>query len=393
MRAILQAISVVLLARAFGAGGYGALSGAMALYIITAQFVGFGTGISLLRHLSRGGQVHAKLRATQRIYLLTGLAFCLAAWPLSSWLFGSHLTPFALANLAFAELVAAPALLPLVYRYQATEQLSVSGGLLTVAPVARCVAILAATLLPVPSMDAFAVMYVASLVVAVGLALWLLWPRGETLLQPQMTSAAIREGLPFAVSGATAVANGELDKAMMLRFAGEQITGQYTAATRVVQATLLPVYSLVLAVVPRLFRNARQRNVVSVNANLFVATLAYSALAAIAIWALAPYLPWLLGADFDPSVEVLRLLTAAIITGSARQLIVMLLTTSDLQGARNRIEVSAILLALGTMLVLIPRYSSTGAIVALVASDLFTLALGLRALMRHDNHIGSRGHS
>jgi O-antigen/teichoic acid export membrane protein len=391
LRAALQAVTLVLLARAFGADGYGALSGTMALYITVAQFVGFGTGISLLRHLSRAGQGHAKLHATQRVYFLTGFGFFLAAWPLSLWLFRSHLSPFALANLAFAELVVAPALLPLVYRYQASEQLSVSGGLLTVAPIARCTAILAAMLFPTRSMDAFAAFYLASLIAAVGLAMWLLWPRAEASSESQSTSTHIREGLPFAVSGATAVASGELDKTMMLRFGGDMVTGQYSAASRVMQAALLPVYSLVIAVAPRWFRGNGVRGIVASSASLFAAAFAYSIFAAITIWMLAPYLPWLLGDGFGPSVEVLRLLTAAIITGSARQIMVMLLTTSDLQGARNRIEIFSILLALGIMLALIPRYSSAGAVIALVVSDLFILALGFMALVRHDNHARSRG--
>lgn len=365
----------------------------MALYITVAQFVGFGTGISLLRHLSREGQVHTKLRATQHVYLLSGLGFFLAAWLFSLWLFGSHLSPFALANLAFAELVAAPALLPLVYRYQASEQLSISGALLTVAPIARCIAILAAMLFPMRGMDAFAAFYLAILVVAVSLAIWLLWPRAEAPQESQSTSTQIREGLPFAVSGATAVANGELDKAMMLRFAGDMVTGQYAAASRVMQATLLPVYSLVIAVAPRLFRNNKGRGVGASSTNLFAVAFAYSISAAISVWMLAPYLPWLLGDAFSPSVKTLRLLTAVIVTGSARQIMVMLLTTSDLQGTRNRIEFSSILLTLGIMLALIPRYSSVGAVIALVVSDLFILVLGFKALMKHHNHVDKRGFS
>lgn len=391
LRAALQAITLVLLARVFGANGYGALSGTMALYITVAQFVGFGTGISLLRHFSREGRGQARLRATQQVYLLSGLGFFLAAWPVSLWLFAGHLSPFALAALAFAELVVAPALLPSVYRYQASEQLSISGALLTIAPIARCAAILAAMVFPMGGMDAFASFYLAILVAAASLAIWLSWPCADAPQAFKSTSMHIREGLPFAVSGATAVANGELDKAVMLRFAGDIITGQYAAASRVMQAALLPVNSLVIAVAPRWFKKMGTGGVVTGSASLFAAAISYSIIAAVAIWTLAPYLPWLLGRAFDPSVAVLRLLTVAIVTGAIRQIMVMLLTTSDLQNTRNRIEVSSLLLGVGLMLVLIPRYSSAGAVIALVASDTLILALGFIALVKHDNHADNLG--
>lgn len=383
-RATLQAVTLVLLARAFGAGGYGALAGTMALYITLAQFVGFGTGISLLRFLSRGGSAPAKLRATLKVYVLTGLGFFVVTWPPSMWLFASHMSPFALASLAFAELVVAPALLPFVYRYQASEQMALAGGLLTVAPLARCTAILAVILLPIKDIDAFAVLYLASLVVAVGVTTWRLWPPGGTdaPLAFHSVSKEIREGLPFAVSGATAVAGGELDKTLMLRLGGDLVAGQYAAASRVMQVALLPVYSLVTAVAPRLFRSSMQSDGRTALASLFAAALMYSLVAAIAVWALAPLLPWLLGEDFAPSVSIVRLLTVVIVTGAIRQLTVMLLTTSDLQGARNRIEILSTLMAIGIMLVLIPLYSSAGAIIALVVSDLMIVWLGFRSLAK-----------
>ena len=390
VRIVLQAANLILLARAFGADGYGALSGTMALFITVAQFVGFGTGIALLRHVSREGVAHGKLRATQHIFLATGIAIFLVVWPLSLWWFGDHLSGFALANLAFAELVVVPTLLPLSYRYQATEQLSVSGGLLTIAPIARCVAITAALLLSMRSVDAFAVLYLASLLVAVGIATFVLWPR-RAPPEDRSLRAEIREGLPYAVSGAATTAGGELDKTMMLRFAGDLVTGQYAAASRVMQAALLPVNSLVIAVAPRWFKGGRGPVVGTGSGRLFALAFAYSLVAAAGLWVVAPFLPWLLGRDFEPSVHVLRLLTAALVTGAARQIMAMLLTTSDLQGTRNRIEIVSIALALGLMPLLIPRYGGAGAVVALVTADLFVLALGLAALMRHDRRARSPG--
>ena len=391
-RVVLQAISLILLARVFGAQGYGALSGTVALYTTLAQLVGLGSGIALVRHFARTGESSKRLPATQATYLVTGVVLCLVAILISFWLLTNpRLSLNVLAPLAFAELVIAPALMPMSFHYQAIERLSISGALMTMAPVARCSAVLLAMAARPTSLEIFALLYLGCLAAVALVALLVWWPKGGGVFSWQTVPGEIREGIPYAVTGAAATAGNELDKTMMLRLSSEAATGQYAAASRIMQAAFLPVHALVLAAAPRLFKREHGTSIPLTNFALFAVTLVYAGLAALAFWLVAPWLlPLLLGSDFSPATIVIELLALALVTGSVRQIVVMLLTTSDQQKARNVIEVGAIPASLALMGILIPRYSAAGAAAAVILCDVLVLAMGLRTLVRDDELRHSR---
>lgn len=370
-RIALQGLSLILLARLFGAGGYGALAGTMGLYMTVAPLVGLGSGTALVRHLARDGDI-AKLASTQAIYVLSGLVLFALLWPLSLWLLPAHLPARALAMLAFAELVVAPALLPLAYRYIAAERMSVAGGLQTAAPIARCVAAALALALNARSLDVFAAIYLASLVLVVVPLVW----RSRPVMRAAWGALRheVREGTPYAVSHMATTAGSEIDKTMMLRFAGDMLTGHYSAAARVAQAALLPVSALVVAAGPRLFRNSAG------SGPLFLAAGGYALFAAVGLWLVAPLLPLVLGGDFAASVPLLRLMCLLVLTGALRQMVLMLLTASDRQGARNWIEITAIAAGLSLMPVAIPRWGAAGVVGCLMLTDAVLILLGARML-------------
>jgi O-antigen/teichoic acid export membrane protein len=323
---------------------------------------------------------------------VTGIGFFLVAWPVSLVLLpDSHLDSATLAIFAFAELVIAPCLMPLAYRYQAAERMSVAGALLTTAPIARFVAILIAMLLGNASLRVFAWLYLGCLLFAAASAVQMLWPRKETGFPRPSISAEIREGLPFAVTNAAATAGGELDKTVMLRYAGDLLTGHYSAASRVAQAAILPVNALMVAAAPRWFRTTRPKQVLSGSGSLFAAAFGYSIIASCAIWLFSPYLPLLLGDDFSSSVSILRFMSVAVVTGSIRQIFGMLLTSSDLQRARNWIEIVAVLSGLALMPFAIPRLGAAGAVLCLVATDVSLIGMGWYVLHLHDKRHADGG--
>jgi O-antigen/teichoic acid export membrane protein len=377
IRVLLQAGTLVLMARVLGAEGYGLLAGTVAIYITFGQFAGLGTGTALVRHLARGGELHGKLLATCRAFSITGLMLFALVWPASVWLFGATLSPTTLACFAIAELIVAPTLLPFAYRYLASERLFVSGMLLTVGPAARFTAIAITAALGLSTLSAFAALYLGCFAAAAIVTAMLVWPRRHVGSMRYGLLATIREGLPFVVSSAAVTAGGELDKTIMLRSAGSALTGQYAAAYRIVQAAALPVNSLVLAVTPRLFKSTE-----GVNANyaitLVTVTIAYAVFAATLIWILAPLLPLLLGVQFSNSITLLRLMCALLVTSSVRQMIVAQLTASNRQHARNWIEGLAAILTILAMVLVIPSFGAVGAIIIAAAAD---VAVGIGSWM------------
>lgn len=377
----LQAGSLILMARLFGAGGYGALAGTLALFGTCAQVVGLGSGVALVRHIAREREHHARLVSTQLAYASTGLLACILALPLSTALLGDAVPAGALACLAVTEIVVTPALLPLAYRYQALERMFLSGAMLTLATFTRFAAVLSAFLLGRRDIGTFSVMYLCCLTAGTVAIFLCAWPRVGGKRTNHNLLSTLREGLPFVVSGVATTAGGELDKTIVLRSLGEVMAGQYAAASRIVQAATLPINSLVLATTPRLFatRGSKRRRQAL---QLFGAAFTYAMVAASMVWALAPLAPTLLGRSFDSSVDVLRMLCIVIITNCMRQITVMLLTTHDMQATRNRIEITAIATSLLAMAPLIQWLGTAGVIVALTAGDVLIMALSLRTLVR-----------
>lgn len=376
----LQAVGLVVMARVLGAEGYGALAGTVALYVTFAQFVGMGSGITLVRQLSRAGQLHAQLRATQWAYLATGALLFAIAWPLSAWWLGATLSPSTLGLLAAGELVVAPALLPLALRYQAEERMFLSGALLTLAPVARFGAVASAWFLDVHDVAQFAVLYLGWLVATVGVTLLLAWPRSKAqTMPPPSLVATLREGMPYVVSGAATTAGSELDKTLLLRSWGEAVAGQYAAAFRVMQAATLPVNSLILAAAPRLFRRGHQATR-GMSGTLFAATLAYAGVAALFLALFAPLVPVILGTQFAASEALLRGLCFIVVTNCTRQLVTAHLTTLDMQRQRNLIELAGLAASLGLLLMLIPTLGVWGAIIAAGVADSVVIVLGFSTL-------------
>lgn len=382
-RIALQAINLVLLARVFGPELYGALSGSVALYLTVAQFVGLGTGISLVRHVAKGGDADAKLRSIQRVYLLTGAGLCMLAWMAASWLYGHFLSASVLLMLAAAEIAVMPLVAPLACRFQAEERLGMTSALLAVAPVARCLAIVILFLLGIRDIRWYAAIYLSGMALAISTLLYVLWPRsiaGNARL-PGIASE-VRQGLTYVVSSATVTANSELDKAVMLRLAGELATGHYAAASRIAQAALMPVQALLVAIAPRWFRNHGQES--SRGSMLLAIGIAgiYSIGAATACWIMAPLLPMVLGPEFYASIPLLQLFTAAIVSGSLRQTMMTAAMTSDLQSSRNIIELTSLGFSLLLMAALIPRHGGSGAVLSIVVGDTFAIGLGAAALLR-----------
>jgi O-antigen/teichoic acid export membrane protein len=269
--------------------------------------------------------------------------------------------------LAAAELIVAPSLLPLVHRYQAQERLFISGALLTIAPIARFVAVGSTFVLDVHDLRTFAILYLGGISLATATALCWFWPRTQTVVQHYRFVDTIREGTPFVVSGVAVTAGSELDKTIMLRAAGDFAAGQYSAAYRVIQAAILPVNSLVLAVTPRLFKASSPS--VRAGAHLVLLTAAYALVAAMTTWLLAPLLPWLLGPQFSPSISILRVMCVLLLTGSLRQIIVAQLTAADGQRSRNWIEGLAAAGTVIAMLSVVPVWGAWGAIFVLAVAD------------------------
>ena len=377
-RILPQAGSLVLMTRVFGAKGYGALAGVTALYITLAQFVGLGSGVALVRHLARStDKPAARMQATRRAYLGSGLLAFVLVWPCSIAILGDVMSPYALACLAIAEMVVAPTLMPFAYWHQARENMFASGAMQTLGPIARICAAATTALLGTNELSTYATLHLGSLALVVlitHLLTRLPSIHGQT---PSPILQTMREGLPYAISGATLTAGNELDKTILLRTQGELITGQYTAAYRIMQAATLPVNSLILAATPRMFKFTAESGK-TLFWSMLLATVVYALIAALVLGLLSPYVSLLLGNEFNRSSALLRIMCFVLLTSCIKQLVTAQLTVSDRQKERNLIEAAGLFVSITLLVVLTPRLGAIGAIIAMAASDLLIIFLGMK---------------
>jgi O-antigen/teichoic acid export membrane protein len=353
----------------------------VALFVTFAQFVGLGSGIALLRHLARDGELHGRLKATQRGYFWTGLLLFVIVWPASILLLSDVLPAATLALLAAAEIVIAPMVLPLVYRYQASERLFVSGSLLALAPFVRFCAVLAALLLGMHDVEDFAKLYFCGMAITITLALIATRSRLLSITQHHPLFTVLREGLPYMVSGTALTAGSELDKTILLRSAGGIAAGQYSAAFRIMQAATLPVNSLILAASSRMFRSPG-RHAPGFAGTLLLSIFCYAVATSVILWLTAPFAHLLLGEQFRDTTGYLRGLSVVLITNCIRQFVTAQLTTGDFQTSRNFIEVIGLAISLTTLLILVPTLHAWGAVIALGISDLSVVALSWTRMHR-----------
>jgi len=386
-RIALQAISLITLASLFGGEGYGVFAGTVALFATCAPLVGLGTGVALVRDGSRDSSVRAeRLASTRTVYLISGFALFWVAWAIGSFLLSDELTLVALGALAFAEMFLVPALRPTACWLQIQERMSAFGFVTSLPPMVRLAAALMLLTQGAASVENFALLYVALL--AITLATVTVGFHGREAFVPVRLShlAFTREGLPYILPSVSLTASNEIDKTLVLQLAGAAAAGPYAAACRIAQAAVLPVSSLVLAASPRLFRGFRDGSGRRTFQALIVAVGAYSCLAAVALFFMAPMVPVILGDDFIDAVGTLRILCLLVITNSLRQVIMAGLTANDAQRYRNFVELLSVAAMVVPCLLLVPRLGVIGAPLSLIIADLAAIVAG--GLSRYARVVG-----
>lgn len=373
LRIGIQAVSLILLARALGPSEYGILAASIGLFVTGAQLCGLGSGVALMRDIARGSSTPVQISATQKAYLATGILVLLAALPMAYMVIGEFVEFSVLVALAVAEIMLVPSLLPLSYRLQAEDRVAAASAILTIAPATRAMVAGLMLLIQSHTLATYCTIYLACISCITGCVLLV-------SRQPRLPNATIRsaipfvtEGWPFALSTLTSTARSELDKTLLLRLSGSVEAGQYSAAFRIMQAAAVPVSAVIYASAARMFRRGGTEQ-----GPLMLLASLYGCVAGAGLWILAPYAPTILGPDFEASAIYLRWLCLPLLSGCVRQVLGARLTTGDHQSIRNRVEFIGLILSLALLGALVPMLGVPGAAISLITSDLLVIAIMFR---------------
>ena len=398
IRVALQAVWVIFLARAIGPGDYGNFAGMAGLAAALGALTGLGFGMLMIQDASRNHEHFAP--AWKRALILTlGSGFALLGLYVvtAPLLFHVH-NAWLYAAIGLPELVFLPMTLVASYAFQLHERMGWAGALFSLSAIGNLIAVVAFLVFsPAYTLGYYLPFHAAMSVLAgagaVGLVVALLAPDKA---QFEISRRDIREGMGFSLMRIADTGMTSLDKTLVLLLAGSHVAGIYGSAYRLVAVLAMPVTSLGMAALPRLFRvHAARTDAItrksSLVRTLLAATAAYGVVAAMLAYALSGVLPILFGPAFAEAAQVARWLAISPLLYGLYTLGCNVLVTSHRRALRILAQAAGIAILAITAVIWIPRFGLKGAAGMLLFSQGAT-ALLLWLLVRW-NRRSSVAHS
>ncbi|TAM33512.1 MAG: hypothetical protein EPN68_01345 [Rhodanobacter sp.] len=382
IRVALQAVWVILLARAIGPDDYGSFAGMAGLAAALGALTGLGFGMLMIQDASRNHERFAT--AWKRAFVLT-LASGFALWGLyvatAPFLFHVQ-NVWLYATIGLPELVCLPVTLIASYAFQLHERMGWAGALFSLPAIGNLIAVISFLgLSPTHVLNYYlpfhAVMSLLAGAGAVGLVLALLAPVKARF---EISRRDIREGMGFSLMRIADTGMTSLDKTLVLLLAGNHIAGIYGSAYRLVAVLAMPATSLGMAALPRLFRihatgtdaPTQKSSLVGV---LLATTAAYGVIAALLAYVLSGVLPIVFGPAFTEAAQAARWLAISPLLYGLYALGCNVLVTSHRRTLRIMAQAAGIAILSITALIWVPRFGLKGAVGMLLFSQCATALL------------------
>lgn len=244
-RLVAQAVFFLLFARSMGADVFGVFSGIMAIVVIATPFFAFGVGGVLIRECSISSELLSRHMGNA---LLMSFCTILIAFPLLflfQYLFFSVesavlvFVSIFLAEFVFSKLTeVACQVFQSQGRIPKVAEVTIVAGLLRVAAV--CVVYF---LDYRADLSAWLFSYVFSAALG-SLYAWCWCVRIHGLPVCELMWRTVKEGLYFSLGIASQGVYNDADKALMLRYDVQSVSGNYSAAYKIVDMSFAPVRAL-----------------------------------------------------------------------------------------------------------------------------------------------------
>ena len=349
VRLLAQAGSLIVLARTLGPAAFGAFAALSALAVLLGSLSTFGSTLALLRAVSSSDP--DTQRATQLAWssiLSLGMALLGAYWILCGIIhIGAGVPGLAVLAIGVTEVLLIPTLqIPSAFR-QGSGAIAQSQWIVTSPLLLRFgVAAVVSYTNVVQPLLAYAIGYLAVtslLVMAVVAATPHVKPRPSTW-GGLLARAPLCELSGFAALNLTALGPNEVDKVLATHVLQPGESGIYAASARVAHAMVLPVIALLMAALPRLFRDGKTLQGTKLQRAIFLAALGYGLFGSIALWIAAPVLPLVFGAAYLPLVPMARWLSPIVLGSSLRIAAGYILMTVNQPWRRAGVEILGLLL-------------------------------------------------
>jgi O-antigen/teichoic acid export membrane protein len=370
---VLQAVYFVMLARLLGATQYGIYAGAFAFTSIAAQYSSLGSGVVLIRYVSRERNVFAAYWGNILLTTSVVSAVVIAAlYFLAPHLLNPYsavLVPLAgISNCFAAQLTAETGRV-----FQAFEQLRITALFNLLTSLLRTLVVMA-MLVVLHHATAWRWAVASTIVTLIGAALAVGnvtvrfgWPKFEA----KIFRKHVAEGLGYSFAGSTTVLYNDVDKTMLGHYGMNLANGIYTMAYRVVDIASVPISAINAASISQFFHRGRSgvAPAAELSTRLLTRAVPMSVVLSLAMFVAAPLIPWVVGQGFTQSVSALRWLCLIPVFRSMQTVSGAALTGAGFQSYRTLAQVVAAALNFGSNLWLIPAYGWHGAAWSSLATD------------------------
>ncbi|WP_293764265.1 MULTISPECIES: oligosaccharide flippase family protein [Stenotrophomonas] len=388
LRLLVQAGSLLLVARLLGPQQFGMFAGLAALAVLLGTLSTFGTHLVLLSEMSKD-----PLRRMQVLpYALPTTLLCgcvlLAVFLLigAAALSGSGIGWRVLLAIGVAELLLQPLSALAVVELLAAERTARS-QLLQTLPLALRLMVAGVVFVwqPPDALEVYGYGYCLATAIALAVVLGCTrdaWPQLRQWRPP--TTQELRESASFAALNITAIGPAELDKALATRLLPLVAAGVYAAGARVVGAVTLPVVALMLSALPRLFREGQHQpqRAEHLLRWIFAATAMYGIVLALGMWWCAPLFVWLLGSQYVGVDEMIRWLCLAVPGLALRIAVGNALMALGRPWMRAGFEVVGVVVLSVAAIIMTAHWGARGMPLALACSEWVMALLGGALVIR-----------
>lgn len=370
---VLQGLQFIMLARLLGAEEFGRVAAITALVTIATPLAGFGYGNVLLMQVSRNAAL-APTYYANAVATALGIGAVLVGTLclLNPLIYGSDASVWLVLFMAASELMAVRVCAVSSQLYQAIDKVRYTSLVNTAVSLCRLAGITPLLFMAQPSASVWAL---SAALMTTGLACTVVYcsirQAGGFRLNLSQAWQQRTESTHFTLGTMAKAAYTDLDKVMLGIFHSPAVLGAYSSAYRLVVMAFMPVRALLDGVASRFFKVGEQgsRSTFDLALRLIKFALPYSALVGIALYLLAPYLPWVLGPSYASAVPALQALCVLPAIQAVHYVFSDALTGAGLQKLRTQLQFIALAAYAVLGLLLVPQYGWQGAAWTCIASE------------------------
>jgi len=362
-----QGLAFIIIARTLGATDFGILISILALCSIISPFVDFGSYHLIIKRISQGEKF--SLVANESILLLAIVAplFIVLLSVLTIALYGYSI--YLIIIVGLTALFSDKLLSLFIALNVARDTFKVIAYTETFVSGLRLLFSLILLYLD-GGVTAWASLLCLHGIITTFVVFFLLKRDMKFTLAQKPTKKLVKDGMPFVWSQVGLNANQDFDKLFLTKISGAEVAGIYAAAMRVLNLAVIPLQSFYMAAYSRYFKAATNGTDGFKHAlSLLFPSAIIGLITATIIYLVAPYVPYLLGDEYEATVELIQLAALLPIIQTLSTPFADTLSGYGKQKLRVYILFAALILNVILNIQLIPAYGAYGALVASILSQ------------------------